>query len=177
MPRQVANGAYDVPCWADSADVARQTATPTFAIVLTRCRLQPFAHACGMPRLVAVLAKDFVREEDAVRLMMVVSAAPLADLAVTALSLSLATALSPIALALAFSFAIRFSSACFDAALSTSFAISQACHRYLDALSDRGLVFACLHLRDVGRVVIDEAGNCLLTVQGGNPVANFFCCK
>ena len=130
-----------------------------------------------MPRLVAVLAKDLVREEDAMRLMMVVSAATLADLAVSALSLSFATALSTIAMALAFSFAIRFSSACFAAAFATNFSISDACHRYLDALCDRGLEFACLHLRDVSRVVVDEAGNCLLTVQVGDPVANLFCCK
>ena len=80
-------------------------------------------------------------------------------------------------MAFALCFAIRFSSACFAAALATSFSIPHACHRYLDALCDRGLVFACLHLRDVSRVVVDEASNCLLTVQIGDPVANLFYCK
>ena len=134
-----------------------------------------------MPRLEALLARDLVLEEDALRRKVIVSAASLTEHALSTLSLSLslclAAALSNIAMAFALCFAIRFSSACFAAALATSFSISQTCHRYLDALCDRGLVFACLHLRDVGRVVIDEAGNCLLTVQVGDPVANFFCCK
>ena len=111
------------------------------------------------------------------RLVMVVSAATLAYLAVTALSLSLATAFPTIAMALAFSFAICFASACFAAAFATSFSTSKVRHRCLDPLRDRGFDFACLHHRDVSRVVVDEAGNCLLAVQVGDLVADLFCCK
>ena len=68
------------------------------------------------------MARNHVLEEHALGLMMVVSAATLADIGVTALSL--AAAVPTIAIAFAFSFAFCFASACFAAVFATSFSTS-----------------------------------------------------
>ena len=168
VPSLVANRADGVPGWADIANVPKLSATTALAIVQL-FRLQPFAHACGMPRLVAVLARNFVRKEDAVRLKMVVSAAPLADVAVTALSLSLATALSPIALALptiakafAFAFSLCFASACVAASSA------HRCNHLLRRLLHHLLELPLLHRMRVGGVVRDQSPLCRLNKMGRN---------
>ena len=106
------------------------------------------------------------------RLVMVVSAATLADLGATALPL--AAAVPTIAIAFAFSFC--FASACFAAVFATNFPTFIFSHRCLDPLRDRGLNIACLHRSDVNRVMDGEANKCLLAVRVGDLVADLFCC-
>jgi len=155
VPRLAAMVAHRVPSWTGFAEMIRIATAAANAVVLL-LRLQNLAHVQSVPLLVAVLAGDAIREGGAVRVVMIVQAAPETDAAVIAFSLPFALSLPARAFSFALPFAIRFSSACFAAFLS-SFAL--VCHRNQRGLGDPW------HGLGVEGVVVGEAGNSLLALQ------------
>ena len=146
--------AHRVPSWTGFAEVIRTAAAAANAVVLL-LGFQHLAHVHGVTLLVAVLARDAIGEGGAVRVVMIVQAASVADAAVIALSLPFALSLPARAFSFALSFAIRFSSACFAAFLSPFALVS---HREQSGIGDPW------HGLGVGGVVVDEAGNGLLAL-------------